>query len=164
MAWTTPKTWVHGELLTATDFNSQLRDDFLHLRDLGNEQYFMRVSSVLETGVATVDTTYHTELFETPYPKTSLWMRYFGTLELNPPMTCLVHARVLFPIIGSSHTAFLNISRTAATGTIKGYCIMGQWQGIVGPTAINLALRYRVTTASVTIYSGTLIVGIIPTT
>jgi hypothetical protein len=32
MAWTAPKTWVVGEVLTAANLNLQLRDNFLALR------------------------------------------------------------------------------------------------------------------------------------
>ena len=28
MAWTTPKTWIEGEVVTANDFNTELRDRF----------------------------------------------------------------------------------------------------------------------------------------
>jgi hypothetical protein len=165
VAWSAPKTWVTGETLLAADFNSQLGDDMRHLFDLGNEQYFMRVSSQFTNAAATSDTTYHTERFETPYLKTSLWLRYYGSADLNPSMALLVHSRVLFPVITDSHSPFLNLPHWDASGHREpGYTIMGEWQGIVGPTAITIALRYRVSISSCTLNPGTLIVGVIPTT
>lgn len=35
MGWTTPKTWVHGELVTAADLNTYIRDNQLYLRTMG---------------------------------------------------------------------------------------------------------------------------------
>lgn len=32
MAWTTPKTWTIGELVTASDLNEQVRDNLNHLK------------------------------------------------------------------------------------------------------------------------------------
>lgn len=32
MAWTTPKTWSVGQLVSAADMNEQVRDNMLHLK------------------------------------------------------------------------------------------------------------------------------------
>jgi len=33
MGWTSPRTWVTGEIVTAAMLNEQLRDNFLYLGD-----------------------------------------------------------------------------------------------------------------------------------
>lgn len=32
MAWVTPRTWTVGQLVTASDLNEQIRDNFNHLK------------------------------------------------------------------------------------------------------------------------------------
>lgn len=39
MAWTTPKTWVTGEALTAADMNTYIKDNQLALFDRPNDSY-----------------------------------------------------------------------------------------------------------------------------
>jgi hypothetical protein len=61
MAWTTPKTWVLEELVTATDLNTFLRDNMLFLKTsldssgkivAINSTYFASLSGTNLTGVA----------------------------------------------------------------------------------------------------------------
>lgn len=37
MAWTTPRTWTVGQLVNAADLNEQVRDNFVHLKLLVND-------------------------------------------------------------------------------------------------------------------------------
>jgi hypothetical protein len=37
MAWTTPRTWAIGQLVSAADLNEQIRDNFSHLKILVND-------------------------------------------------------------------------------------------------------------------------------
>lgn len=61
MAWTTPRTWAIGQLVSANDMNEQLRDNLLHLKiavgDDGkipalNSTYIADVSGANLTNVA----------------------------------------------------------------------------------------------------------------
>jgi len=40
MAWTAPRTWVVGELVTAAIMNTHIRDNFSYLKDLGTYSIF----------------------------------------------------------------------------------------------------------------------------
>lgn len=39
MSWTTPRTWVAGELVTAAELNTHIRDDLSWLRSAGDWTY-----------------------------------------------------------------------------------------------------------------------------
>lgn len=64
MAWTTPRTWVSGEVPTASVMNTHIRDNLLHIKTVGNLIYFeeKRCSSdlTLTTAEQTVPGTTHT--------------------------------------------------------------------------------------------------------
>lgn len=40
MAWTAPRTWVTGEIVTAAIMNTHVRDNLLHIKTVGNLVYF----------------------------------------------------------------------------------------------------------------------------
>ena len=61
MAWTTPKTWTIGELVTADDLNTHLRDNLSHLKVAVNDDgkipalsstYIADLSGLNLTGIA----------------------------------------------------------------------------------------------------------------
>ncbi len=61
MAWTAPKTWTVGELVSAADMNVQLRDNLNHLKLIVNDDgkipelsstYLSNLSGANLTGVA----------------------------------------------------------------------------------------------------------------
>jgi len=60
MPWTTPKTWVPGDIPTATDFNQLLRDNLNFLlggRDIQFKDYLGADKTTTGTSYAAVDTT-----------------------------------------------------------------------------------------------------------
>lgn len=61
MAWTSPKTWALGALVSASDLNEQIRDNHVHLKLLVNDSgkipalsstYVADLSGANLTGVA----------------------------------------------------------------------------------------------------------------
>jgi microcystin-dependent protein len=68
MAWTPPRTWVTGELVTASMLNTHLRDNLLAAVPTGKYEYLLRAGTSVETliegaflecnGVAVSRTTY----------------------------------------------------------------------------------------------------------
>lgn len=61
MAWTTPKSWTVGELVSAADLNEQIRDNMDHLKLIVNDSgkipalsssYFADLDASALTGVA----------------------------------------------------------------------------------------------------------------
>ena len=61
MAWTPPKTWTIGELVSAADLNAQVRDNMTHLKLIVNDAgkipalsgtYLSDLSGANLTGVA----------------------------------------------------------------------------------------------------------------
>ena len=61
MAWTIPKSWTLGELVSASDLNDQIRDNMIHLKLIVNDSgkipalsstYLSNLSGTNLTGVA----------------------------------------------------------------------------------------------------------------
>ena len=63
MAWTAPRTWVAGELVTAALFNTHLRDNLLILKtdtnDSGQLQFTDATELTIASGIITVIQNYH---------------------------------------------------------------------------------------------------------
>jgi hypothetical protein len=63
MAWTTPRTWVSGELVTAAIMNSAVRDDLNILKtpinDSGHLEFTDATELTIASGVITVTQNYH---------------------------------------------------------------------------------------------------------
>lgn len=49
MAWTAPKTWTVGEVVTAANVNQQLRDNLKALAPVGKLEWFLQVATAVET-------------------------------------------------------------------------------------------------------------------
>jgi len=64
MAWTTPRTWVSGELVTAALFNTHLKDNLNILKtainDSGHLEFVDATELTIASGVITVTQNYHT--------------------------------------------------------------------------------------------------------
>ena len=39
MAWSTPRTWVDGEIVTATEMNTDVRDNMAYLKANGSDGF-----------------------------------------------------------------------------------------------------------------------------
>ena len=63
MAWTTPRTWVSGELVTAALFNTHIRDNLNILKtvlnDSGQLQFTDATELTIASGVITVTQNFH---------------------------------------------------------------------------------------------------------
>lgn len=90
MAWTTPRTWVTGEVVTAAEANAQWRDNMNALQPTGKLEYFLQNATAVETlisgawleanGVDVSRTTYATLW---GLLGTTLAAAYSGTTTLN---------------------------------------------------------------------------------
>ena len=63
MAWTTPRTWVSGELVTAALFNTHIRDNLNILKtpinNSGQAEFTDATELTIASGVITVTQNYH---------------------------------------------------------------------------------------------------------
>jgi hypothetical protein len=55
MAWVTPRIWSIGQLVTAADLNEQVRDNFIFLKSLVNDDG--KIPAISSTYFATLDGT-----------------------------------------------------------------------------------------------------------
>lgn len=156
MAWTNPKTWSVGELVTAANMNTHVRDN---LNNIGERLYARSTANVDTASDATVND--DTELFvPLSISRTYLWN---AVIPLSSPTTSLLRFTWTVPAgaTGEYHASSVGLALDTAqvayatettTTTTSGSTRMVQMAGVVvmSSTSGNLLFRWAQSVSNAT--------------
>jgi hypothetical protein len=165
MAWTIAKTWVTGELLTASDFNLYVRDNSRWLFEAASVTSEARPIEGLVGGTATVNTLYANQTFTLLAEEALVLLRYNAKWFFSSGSgITLGYANLSFPPSTSpKFSPFSALSSKADLNAHEQLTILGAWD-VREPGAVQIGLGYRtsIATAVTEIGGGEMIVTMFP--
>jgi hypothetical protein len=154
VAWTSPKTWLVGETLSASDFNLQLRDNlialerFLNLGAAGFDDWLPDQQTT--AGAATT----YTNVQNNPTYSVALggktWVFIFMNLTANGQsaelyLYCRYNVTAPAGVVDALN--FETALHVETTGPFHTMVLAGAWY-VAAATTFTVALQYRVTSGS----------------